>query len=120
MPKPVKQETTYLPPPPLDQWDSSGDGGIDHTDFLAKFDIDGDGKLGKGELDALGTKLSEQLDMNNQLLTQIQRMEEAKLAASKELQNVQGRLSRLLSSNAEMKEELNETKRKLKVSQGTQ
>ena len=110
------------PPPPLSsykRWDRNGDGIVDAVDFLAKFDQDGDGKLGKGELDMLGTELSSQLDMNNQLLSQIQTMEEDKLAASKELKLVQDRFSKLLSSNSGIKEELNETKRKLRVSQGS-
>ena len=122
MPKPIKQQASQPPPPPppssFKQWDSTGDGVIDAADFLKSFDKDGDGKLGKAELDTLGTELSEQLDMNNQLLAQIKSMEEAKLASSRELQHTQERLSKLLSSNSEVKEELNETKRKLKVSQG--
>ena len=120
MPKSVKQQATRPPPPPssFKRLDSNSDGVIDAADFLASFDKDHDGKLGKAELDTLGTELTEQLDMNNQLLAQIQNMEEAKLAASKELQHVQERLYKLLSSNSELKEELNETKRKLKVSQG--
>ena len=110
------------PPPPLSsykRWDSNGDGVIDAADFLATFDQDGDGKLERGELDMLGTELSSQLDMNNQLLSQIKTMEEDKVAASKELQLIQDRFSKLLSSNSDMKEELNETKRKLRVSQGS-
>lgn len=121
MSKTMLQQSTP-PPPPLSsykRWDSNGDGVIDAADFLATFDQDGDGKLERGELDMLGTELSSQLDMNNQLLSQIKTMEEDKLAASKELQLIQDRFSKLLSSNFDMKEELNETKRKLRVSQGS-
>ena len=115
------QQSTPPPPPlsPYKRWDSNGDGVIDAADFLATFDQDGDGKLERGELDMLGTELSSQLDMNNQLLSQIKTMEEDKVAASKELQLIQDRFSKLLSSNSDMKEELNETKRKLRVSQGS-
>ena len=121
MSKTMLQQSTP-PPPPLSsykRWDSNGDGVIDAADFLATFDQDGDGKLERGELDMLGTELSSQLDMNNQLLSQIKTMEEDKVAASKELQLIQDRFSKLLSSNSDMKEELNETKRKLRVSQGS-
>lgn len=98
-------------------WDATGDGIIDAQDFLDNFDKDKDGLLDKSELDRLGNQLSSQLAFNNQLLTQIKSMEQAKLTAQRDSKATQERIQKLLHQNAELKNDLNETKRKLKVSQ---
>mmetsp|Transcript_9108 Transcript_9108/g.13709 ORF Transcript_9108/g.13709 Transcript_9108/m.13709 type:complete len:805 (-) Transcript_9108:229-2643(-) len=98
-------------------WDSSGDGKLDSTDFLAAFDKNKDGSLGKDELQALADQLSTQLDYNNTLLEHMRSLEEMQLAGQRELVAKQDQVKQLTSMNEELHAELHESKRKLKITQ---
>ena len=97
-------------------WDATGDGVVDSKDFLRTFDKDNDGNLNAQELDHLGHELSTQLDFNNQLLRQMQALEEAKLKSQRDMKSMHDKNQRLLNTIDELKSDLTETKRKLRVS----
>mmetsp|Transcript_8766 Transcript_8766/g.13100 ORF Transcript_8766/g.13100 Transcript_8766/m.13100 type:complete len:805 (+) Transcript_8766:94-2508(+) len=99
------------------QWDSTGDGKLDSTDFLASFDRNKDGSLGKDELQALADQLSTQLDYNNTLLEHMRSLEEMQLAGQRELVAKQNQVKQLASMNEGLHAELHEAKRKLKITQ---
>jgi chromosome segregation ATPase len=98
-------------------WDVSGDGKIDANDFLAAFDKNKDGVVGKDELQALADQLSSQLEYNNTLLEQMRQLEEMQLSGQRELILKQDTIKQLTETNQSYRGELSETKRKLKIAE---
>jgi len=98
-------------------WDTTGDGKIDANDFLAAFDKNKDGVVGKDELQALADQLSSQLEYNNTLLEQMRNLEEMQLAGQRELITKQEAIKQLTDVNNGFRNELTETRRKLKIAE---
>lgn len=103
-----------------DQWsamDADGDGVIEGSDLMAGLDTNKDGVLDKAEVEKLATQLQEQSDYTAYLITQMQRLEEAQLAAQKDAAEKQAALRHTLAVCDKTRSEANELARRLDISQ---
>eukprot|EP00617_Octactis_speculum_P009330 CAMPEP_0185789302 /NCGR_PEP_ID=MMETSP1174-20130828/150303_1 /TAXON_ID=35687 /ORGANISM="Dictyocha speculum, Strain CCMP1381" /LENGTH=89 /DNA_ID=CAMNT_0028483365 /DNA_START=12 /DNA_END=278 /DNA_ORIENTATION=+ len=84
---------------------------------MALYDADGDGTLDKQELVRLAKDLEEQTELNNALLKEMTELEENGLRMQKEVKAKQDTLTRAVQVAESVRQEANELKRKVAVSQ---
>ena len=97
--------------------DVDGDGAFDGADLLAAYDTDGDGQMGKPELDALAKDVSQQRELNNLLLVQLNELESDNLRMQKEQKQKGEVLQQAVAVAESVRAEASDLKRKLAVAQ---
>ena len=97
--------------------DVDGDGDFDGADLLAAYDTDGDGQMGKPELDALAKDVSQQRELNNLLLVQLNELESDNLRMQKEQKQKGEVLQQAVAVAESVRAEASDLKRKLAVAQ---
>lgn len=99
------------------EWDVNGDGTLDAADLVGAYDTNGDGILDMKEMEKLAAQLSNQVEYNNTLLEQLQRLEEQQLATAKDVQQKQQALRQALDVCERIRAEATDLRQKLDIAQ---
>lgn len=102
------------------QWnelDADGDGKVSSGELLRALDKNKDGTVDESELQELSKQLQEQSDYTGYLIAQLQKMEEAQLAAQRESAKKDSALRQTFAIADKARAEASELARRLEISQ---